>query len=120
MYSIGYIFSLKDYQNVRKELTIEQSIEEIDKNNDERMFKIIANPDFAPNEILKKELVQLKEWYDVSYAQHEQKYRRLHSLGKLTDEGANPYDELIKLYNEAEIKRARIQELERLISDSSN
>ena len=102
MYSIGYIFSLKDYQNVRKELTIEQSIEEIDKNNDERIFKIIANPDFAPNEILKKELVQLKEWYDIKYAQREQKLRRLHTLGKLTDEGNDPYNELINLYNEME------------------
>lgn len=62
---------------------------------------------------------ELKDWYNTYYTQHEQKYRRLHSLGKLTDEGTNPYDELIKLYNEAEIKRARIQELERLLSDST-
>lgn len=120
MYNIGYIFSLKDYQKVRKEITIEQTIEEIDANNGERMFKIISNIDFSPIETLKTELYTLKEWYDVSYTQHEQKYRRLHSLGKLTDEGDNPYDKLINLYNEAEIKRARIQELERLISDSSN
>ena len=73
----------------------------------------------SKQELAQKELLELKYWYDNYYTQHEQKYRRLHSLGKLTDEGANPYDELIKLYNEAEIKRARIQELERLISDSS-
>lgn len=70
-------------------------------------------------ELLNVELNNLHSWYDNYYLQHEQKYRRLHTLGKLTDEGANPYDELIKLYNEAEIKRARIQELERLLSDSS-
>ena len=63
--------------------------------------------------------MKLKYWYDNYYTQHEQKYRRLHSLGKLTDEGKDPYNELISLYNEAEIKRARIQELERLLSDSS-
>lgn len=68
---------------------------------------------------IENELNNLYSWYDNYYLQHEQKYRRLHTLGRLTDEGANPYDELIKLYNEAEIKRARIQELERLLSDSS-
>lgn len=67
-----------------------------------------------------QEYQELKEWFDIVYARKEQKYRRLHSLGKLTDEGKDPYDELINLYNEAEIKRARIQELERLLSDSSN
>ena len=65
------------------------------------------------------EIATLKNWYETYYTQHEQKYRRLHSLGKLTDEGKDPYNELINLYNEAEIKRARIQELERLLSDSS-
>lgn len=72
-----------------------------------------------PQKLYSEEYIKLTQWYDNYYSQHEQKYRRLHSLGKLTDNGANPYDELIKLYNEAEIKRARIQELERLLSDSS-
>ena len=70
-------------------------------------------------ELAHKELLELKYWYNNYYTQHEQKYRRLHSLGKLTDEGKDPYSELINLYNEAEIKRARIQELERLLSDNS-
>ena len=73
----------------------------------------------SKQELAQKELLELKCWYDNYYTQHEQKYRRLHSLGKLTDEGKDPYNDLIKLYNEAEIKRARIQELERLLSDSS-
>ena len=50
----------------------------------------------------------------------EQKLRRLHTICKMTDDGKEPYQELIILYCEAEIKRARIQELERLLSDSSN
>ena len=79
---------------------------------------------YTPNELAKQkayqEIQELKEWFDVEYARKEQKYRRLHSLGKLTDEDKDPYNKLIKLYNEAEIKRARIQELERLLSDSSN
>lgn len=71
-------------------------------------------------ELLKQEKDNLKYWFDKYYTEHEQKYRRLHSLNKLTDLGKDPYNELINLYNEAEIKRARIQELERLLSDSSN
>lgn len=73
----------------------------------------------SDEEIKQVEMLQLKKWYNTYYTQHEQKYRRLHSLGKLTDEGRDPYNELINLYNEAEIKRARIQELERLLSDNS-
>lgn len=73
----------------------------------------------SKQELAQKELLELKYWYDNYYTQHEQKYRRLHSLGKLTDEGKDPYNDLINLYNEAEIKRARIQELERVLSDSS-
>lgn len=65
------------------------------------------------------EMFNLKHWYNKYYIIQEQKLRRLHTLGKPTDKGNNAYDELIKLYNEAEIKRARIQELERLLSDSS-
>lgn len=79
---------------------------------------------YTTNELAKQkaqqEIQELKEWFDVEYARKEQKYRRLHSLGKLTDEDKDPYNKLIKLYNEAEIKRVRIQELERLLSESSN
>ena len=70
----------------------------------------------SQQELAQKELLELKYWYDNYYTQHEQKYRRLHSLGKLTDEGKDPYSELINLYNEAEIKRHRIQELEALLA----
>lgn len=62
------------------------------------------------------EIDYLKLWFNEDYTIEEQKLRRLHTLGKLTDEGKKPNDELINLYNEAEIKRARIQELERLLS----
>ena len=65
------------------------------------------------------EIDYLKLWFNEDYTIEEQKLRRLHTLGKLTDEGKEPYNELINLYNEAEIKRARIQELEVLINDSS-
>lgn len=65
------------------------------------------------------EIDYLKLWFSDVYTIEEQKLRRLHTLGKLTDESKKPYEELIKLYNEAEIKRARIQELERELSGNS-
>ena len=64
---------------------------------------------------LQIEYTDLLYWFENYYKVHDQKYRRLHSLSKLTDEGKDPYQELIILYSEAEIKRARIQELEALI-----
>ena len=66
-----------------------------------------------------KEYADLIYWFNHDYASKEQKYRRLHTLGKHTDEGNDPYQELINLYNIAEIKRARIQELEALINDNA-
>ena len=113
-----------------KLLGIEMTFEEFDRlmceqsNGKELVVdngKVIAiENQESKQELAQKELLELKYWYDNYYTQHEQKYRRLRSLDKLTDEGKDPYQELINLYNEAEIKRARIQELERLLSDSSN
>lgn len=81
-------------------------------------------PILKPNELTERDILQneydaLVEWFDAYYARKEQKLRRLHSLGKLTDDDKDPYNELIKLYYEAEIKRASIQGLERLLSDNS-
>ena len=73
----------------------------------------------SQNDLFNNEINKLKLWFNTYYTEHEQKYRRLHSLGKLTDEDKDPYSELVNLYNEAEIKRARIQELERLLSENS-
>lgn len=50
---------------------------------------------------------ELKEWFNNYYTIHEQQYRRLHTLGD-----TSAYDKLIALYNEAETKRKRIQDLE--------
>ena len=68
-------------------------------------------------ELYKNELNQLKQWFDVEYMRAEQKYRRLHTLQLLCDNGTTPYDMLIWLYKEAEVKRKRIQELEGLINE---
>ena len=63
------------------------------------------------------EYANLEEWFDRDYARKEQKYRRLYTLKLYCDDGKHPYDKLIDLYKEAEYKRARMQELERLISN---
>lgn len=122
MYKVGDIFGINDEYTEKAMFCNENHlcIEEITKDTDtERKFQIQELPKKTDDEILEEEIKDLKLWLDTYYAQHEQKYRRLKTLGKLTDEGKDPYNELINLYNEAEIKRARIQELERLLSDST-
>lgn len=122
MYKVGDIFGINEEYTERAMFCNENHlcIEEITKDTDtERKFQIQELPKKTDAEILEEEIKDLKLWLDTYYARHEQKYRRLHTLNKLTDEGKDPYNELINLYNEAEIKRARIQELERLLSDST-
>lgn len=122
MYKVGEIFGINDEYTERAMFCNENHlcIEEITKDTDtERKFQIQELPKKTDAEILEEEIKDLKLWLDTYYARHEQKYRRLKTLGILTDEGKDPYNELINLYNEAEIKRARIQELERLLSDST-
>ena len=77
-------------------------------------YKAITDEEYKQKQELTKEKRELENWFDGYYAQHEQKFRRLHTLNKLTDEGKNAYDALIDLYNEAEKKRQRIQEIEEL------
>ena len=113
----GHYETIKEYANGGKDMAYiidSPAVEEQDIYEDIKVFIPYTN-----NELILIKINNLKGWYDNYYSHHEQKYRRLHSLGKLTDEGKDPYNELINLYNEAEIKRARIQELERLLSDSS-
>lgn len=113
----GHYETIREYANGGKDIAYvidKPAVEEQDIYEDIKVFIPYTN-----NELNLIEINNLKGWYENYYTQHEQKYRRLHSLGKLTDEGKDPYNELINLYNEAEIKRARIQELERLLSDNS-
>lgn len=113
----GHYETIKEYENGGKDIAYvidKPAVEEQDIYEDIKVFI-----PYTKYELNLMEINNLKYWYDNYYSQHEQKYRRLHTLGKTTDEGADPYNELINLYNEAEIKRARIQELERLLSDNS-
>lgn len=57
------------------------------------------------------ELADLKKWFDIYYTIHVQKYSRLISLKK-DDNGLDPAKELKTLYEEAEVKRTRINDIE--------
>lgn len=87
------------------------TIKEIEADDKGRRFQLIENKR-TEKELLQDEMQELKNWFDNYYEQHEQKYRRLHTLQQLCDDGADPYDELIKLYKHAEDYRKRIQFLE--------
>lgn len=117
MYNIGDIFYLdSDYQNKVKfcndnKLVIEEIEKDIKGN---RQFKIC---EYQTDELdeAKVELENLKIWFNEYYTQHEQKYRRLITLNKVDDDEVDGQTKLITLYEEAEQKRARIQELESII-----
>ena len=64
-----------------------------------------------------QEIDDLKLWFDTFYTEHEQKYRRLIALNKLTDDNKSPNQELMYLYNVAEEKRLRLQQLENAIKN---
>ena len=54
-------------------------------------------------------------WFNEYYTIHEQKYRRLMALNKTDDNGADPKTLLLALYSEAELKRLRIQQIEKAL-----
>ena len=118
------IFKLEDYSTAYEFLknNPNYTITEIEKDeNDNRQFKFILKSEIEHTEDIKNqnEIENLKSWFTNDYTIHEQKYRRLYTLGLNDDDGLSGYNKLIQLYNEAEIKRARIQELERLLNDSA-
>lgn len=108
------IFNIDKY-NEAYEYVIQNgyTIKEIEKNlNGERQFKIVEIPAPSETDKLQNEINELKSWFNTYYTEHEQKYRRLFTLKQLTDELEDPYNKLVELYQEAERKRKRIQEIE--------
>ena len=86
--------------------------------DDEELKRIGIDKQFIDEKIVdyvyanyEKQISELKIWFNTYYTEHEQKYRRLHSLNVLCDDGSKPYDKLLELYKEAEEKRKQIQEL---------
>lgn len=65
---------------------------------------------------LRDEYLDLLAWFDIKYAQKEQKYRRLITLKLLCDDGSDPSVKIIELYKLAEVNRRRLQELEVILN----
>lgn len=116
-YEVGYIFKLDENYTKISEFCNNNGliINEITPINNERCFKIEEKPKLNNNQLLQEEIYNLKQWFNTYYTEHEQKYRRLNTLKQLTDELEDPYNKLVELYQEAEIKRKRIQEIEVLL-----
>lgn len=112
-------FYLEDYNKYYNYATANNlTIIEIEADENGRRFKLVENKPTL-TQMYTNEITSIKNWFNDYYTIHEQKYRRLYTLKLDCDDGAAPYDKLLVLYNDAEIKRARIQELERLLSDNS-
>lgn len=114
---LNEIIKIKDY-NLACDFANENNytIKEIEKDEKgERQFKIVEIQAPSDTEKLQIEMNELKNWFNTYYTEHEQKYRRLNTLKQLTDELEDPYNKLVELYQIAEIKRKRIQEIEVLL-----
>lgn len=55
---------------------------------------------------------KLINWFNTTYRYKYEKYTRLIALNKLDDDGIDPNEKLLALYEEAEDVRRQIQELE--------
>lgn len=104
------IFYLENYSEYYIYATANNlEILEIEADEKGRRFKLVENKPTL-KQMYTNEINSIKNWFNDYYTIHEQKYRRLYTLGN-----KEAYDDLVNLYNEAEIKRARIQELEALL-----
>lgn len=90
---------------------------DFDSTNDTFVFNISKYNKRKNIKLASAEIAELKTWFDTIYTKQEQKLRRLITLKTLCDDGQRPEDKLITLYNEAERKRKRIQDLEAILID---
>ena len=63
--------------------------------------------------INQEKMIELTNWFDTTYRYKIEKYTRLIALEKPDDDGISAETKLKKLYEEAEEKRYKIQELEK-------
>ena len=90
---------------------------DFDSTNDTFVFNLAKYNKRKNIKLARTEIAELKTWFDTIYTKQEQKLRRLITLKILCDDGQHPEDKLITLYNEAERKRKRIQDLEAILID---
>ena len=103
---------LPKYNMLRQRLVVKNNIlivEDLQLTSDQ--LKMVEWQEYS------SEKTQLIEWFNTEYTYKEQKYRRLIVLNKADDDGVDGNTKLLALYNEAEEKRARIQELEQCINN---
>lgn len=115
MYQVGDIFTDDAEYSARTKWCNENQkmIVEIEKNsNGERQFQIQEPLKPTQKQLAEIEINSLKNWFNGYYTEHEQKYRRLYSMRIYCDDGSDPYQQLMLLYQTAEKNRKRIQELE--------
>ena len=84
--------------------------------SDDNGYPILKDFVLSQKDLYEQEYQELKYWFESNYSYKEEKYRRLIALGKLDDDGISPQEKLILLYQEAENKRIRIQQLENLLN----
>lgn len=70
-------------------------------------------------EELRAEIWVLGLWFQNEYTKNEQKFRRLSALGRLCDDNSDPNAKLTELYIEAEEKRAKIKEYEKMLKEKN-
>lgn len=117
MYKLGDIFYLDDEYSARAEFCNQNGLRivEIESDVNGRRFQIQEWEQPTEHEIAQQEINKLKQWFDYEYSYKEQKYRRLIALNLLDDDGISPEDKLNKLYEDAELNRVKIQELEKIV-----
>lgn len=114
-YQVGDIFTDDAEYSARAKWCNENGkiIMEIESSeNGERLFQIQEIPQPTQKQLAEIEIDSLRNWFNGYYAEHEQKYRRLYSMRIYCDDGSDPYQQLMLLYQTAEKNRKRIQELE--------
>lgn len=118
MIKIGDIFYLDEEYSERAKFCNNNNlvIEEIESDAKGRRFQIVKKT-LSQIDTYEDEIVKIKNWFDTIYTQKEQKFRRLRTLNLMCDNGADPYSELMSLYQDAEIKRKRIQEIEKILEN---
>lgn len=118
MYNLYDIFYEDNEYPARAEWCNENKyvIVEIEPDINGRRFQIQELQKPTQNQLYAEEMYNLKKWFNDTYTYQEQKFRRLIALNKTDDDGISAETKLNTLYEQAEINRVRIQELEQLLN----
>lgn len=114
---IGDIFYLDNDYIKRSSFCNENNLRIVEIEPDSNGRRFMIRELYTEKEMANIQINEIKEWFDIEYAQKEQKYRRLITLKKLCDDGSSPNDKILSLYNEAETKRKMIQSLEKIVNE---